>query len=197
MLVQLKSNRDEDGESIENFLNETETDLRADLPCSVILDVRFNGGGDYTNTAGFAGRLHSLVRPGGHIYVLTGPDTFSAGITTVVFVKQAAAQGQVVILGRPVGDRLAFWSEGEQGCLPNAPFCFHYATAIHDYMRPCTDWNKCYWLNWIFPARTDNLDPAEEISMTFADYLAGRDPAFDRALAFAQQRTLAFAQQRN
>ena len=186
VLVQLKANLDQDGEIISDFLNATEADLKADKPCSIILDDRFNGGGDYTNTAGFAGRLPSLVKPGGHIYVLTGPNTFSAGITTGVFVKQAAALGQVVILGEPVGDRLTFFSEGASGCLPNAPFCFHYTTGMHDYTHPCTDWRKCYWLNWIYPARTDNLNPQQTITTSFADYLAGRDPVFERAVALAK-----------
>lgn len=186
-LLQMKANQDTDGQSIGDFLKKTEADLGADKPCAIIFDNRFNGGGDYTNTAGFGGRLHTLVKPGGKIYLLTGPDTFSAGITTTVFVKQAAGPGQVVILGEPVGDRMAFYSEGERGCLPNGPFCFRYATGMHDYAHPCTDWDRCFWLNWIYPARTGSLQPAETITMSFEDYLAGRDPVFDRALALAQR----------
>jgi len=184
-LMQLKSNEDENGESISAFLKATEADLSAKKPCSIIFDDRFNGGGDYTNTASFASRLPFLVKPGGHIFVLTGVDTFSAGITTVVFIKQAAKAGQVTILGEPVGDRMRFYAEGNGGCLPNAPFCFHYATGMHDYAHRCTDWDKCFWLNWIYAARTDTLAPNETITMSFSDYLAGHDPVFDRALALA------------
>jgi hypothetical protein len=184
-LLQMKANEDTDGQSIKDFLRATEADLAANKPCSIIFDNRFNGGGDYTNTAGFADRLHDMVRPGGHIFILIGTDTFSAGITTVVFVKQAAAPGQVILLGEPVGDRMAFWAEGNRGCLPNGPFCFHYATGMHDYGHRCTDWHDCFWLNWIYPARTDSLEPQETIAISFADYLAGRDPVFDRALARA------------
>lgn len=184
-LLQMKANEDMDGQKIQDFLKSAEADLAANKPCSIIFDNRFNGGGDYTNTAGFGSRLHTLVAPGGKIYLLTSVDTFSAGITTTVFVKQAADPGQVIILGEPVGDRLTFWAEGNRGCLPNAPFCFHYTTGLHDYAHPCTDWDRCFWLNWIYPARTDNLDPRETIAMRFADYLAGRDPVFDRAYALA------------
>jgi hypothetical protein len=186
MMIQLKANEDANGESIADFLKATEADLQADKPCTIIFDNRYNGGGDYTNTAGFAGRLHDMVRPGGHIYILTSPDTFSAGITTTVFIKQAAAPGQISILGEPVGDRLTFWSEGNHGCLPNAPFCFHYAAGKHDYAHRCTD---CYWVNWIYPARTDTLEPDERITESFADYLAGRDPVFDRAVALAKRQS--------
>ncbi len=188
ILIQLKANEDVDGESLSGFLTDTTADLEKEPPCSVILDNRFNGGGDYTNTARFAAALPGHVAAGGHIYLLTSTQTFSAGITTTVFVKQAAKPGQVVILGAPVGDRLVFWAEGNAGCLPNAPFCFHYATGLHNYVAPCRDWDSCYWLNWIFPARTDSLAPAERIDTRFADFLAGRDPAFDRALALALKR---------
>jgi hypothetical protein len=187
MLIQMKGNEDTNGESIGDFLKATEADLADAKPCSIIFDNRWNGGGDYTNTAGFAGRLHEMVRPGGHIYILTSPATFSAGITTTVFVKQAAPS-QITILGEPVGDRLTFWAEGDGGCLPNAPFCFHYATGKHDYAHRCTDWRSCYWVNWFYPARTDTLEPDERITESFADYLAGRDPVFDRALALAKQQ---------
>lgn len=63
------------------------------------------------------------------------------------------------------------------------------STGLHDYRHPCTDWDKCFWLNWIYPARTDSLEPDQKISMSFADYVAGRDPVFDRALALAAKHT--------
>jgi hypothetical protein len=32
----------------------------------------------------------------------------------------------VKIVGEPVGDRLAFYSEGPRACLPNSNLCFYY-----------------------------------------------------------------------
>ena len=66
--------------------------------------------------------------------------------------------------------------------------CVHYATGMHDYAHPCHDWDKCYWLNWLFPVRVRSLQPDETIEMTFADYSARRDPVFDRAVALAEPR---------
>jgi hypothetical protein len=43
------------------------------------------------------------------------PQTFSAAITTVAFVKQAAGS-RAIILGEPIGDRLTFYGEGNSGC---------------------------------------------------------------------------------
>jgi hypothetical protein len=115
---------------------------------------------------------------------LTGPSTFSAGITTTAFVKQAGGD-RVTILGEPVGDRLNFFSEGNQGCLPNYHLCVSYERGKHDYAHPCTDWDICFWLNRLYPVRVETLDPDETITMSFAEWQQGHDPVFERAVALA------------
>ena len=52
-----------------------------------------------------------------------------------------------------------------------------------DYAHRCDDWDRCYWLNWIFPVKVKSLSPDETIKMTFADYMARRDPVFERVVA--------------
>jgi hypothetical protein len=180
--VQLRANVDANGQSIGAFLRETRRELERRRPCGAILDLRYDGGGDYTLTSAFAHALPKLVRSPGRIALITGPDEFSAGITTAAFVKDAGG-ARVTIVGEPVGDRLSFWSEGGHGCLPHARLCFNYATGRHRYDGPCNDWRTCYWLNWIYSVRVKTLDPDVTARMSYADYLAGRDPAFDRALA--------------
>lgn len=182
IFLQMKANQDEDGQSIAAFQAQVRAALRARPACGAIVDLRFNGGGDYTLAAGLAHDLPRLVK--GRIVLLTGVDTFSAGITTAGFIKQAGGT-RVTIVGQPVGDRLDFWSEGEQGCLPHAKLCVHYATGRHRYDGPCDDWRTCYWLNWLFPVRVRSLDPDIPVSPSFADYVALRDPAFERAMAVA------------
>jgi hypothetical protein len=146
MLIQLKSNGDVGKQHIKEFVAATETDMKSDEPCSVIVDLRYDLGGDYLNTVGFAKALPDLIAPGGHIYLLTGPATFSAGITTAAFAKQAGGD-RVSIIGEPVGDRLSFFSEGNRGCLPNSHLCVRYQRGKHDYAHPCTNWDICFWLN--------------------------------------------------
>ncbi|MBV9541212.1 MAG: hypothetical protein JO167_08070 [Alphaproteobacteria bacterium] len=184
LFIQMKSITDTETEKIGDFLKATEADM-ARHPCAVILDLRYNGGGDYTNTYAFAHRLPQLVTPGAKIYILTGPGTFSAAITTAAFVKEAFGD-RAVILGEPVGDRLKFLSEGRGGCLPHQPLCFHYTTGMHAYDQPCTDWRICYWVNYFYPVRVKSLKPDQLITISFADYLRGRDHVFDRAVALAE-----------
>jgi hypothetical protein len=182
--VQFKSNADQGGQSIKEFVSSTDTRLRQVRPCNVILDLRYDDGGDFTNTYAFARGLPKLISPTGKIIVLTGPATFSAGISTAAFVKHAG-QGRVVIVGEPVGDRLQFFSEGGRACLPNYPLCVAYETGKHDYQHACTDWDVCFWLNYFFQFRVHSLDPDETIAVSFKDWRAGVDPVLDRAIALA------------
>ncbi len=184
LFIQLKAIADEDGQHISEFLSATMDEMRAQRPCNIIFDLRFNSGGDYTKAARFASHLPDFLPPSGRIFVLTSPQTFSAAITTTAFVKQAAGS-RAIILGEPVGDRLTFYGEGNTGCLPHEALCLHYATGMHDYAHPCDDWDRCFWLNWIFAVQVKSLAPDETINMSFADYLAHRDPVFERAVALA------------
>jgi hypothetical protein len=182
--VQLKSNVDEGAERIRDFLSSTEKRLRQTQPCNVILDLRYDGGGDYLNTYGFARKLPRLIPQSGRVIILTGPATFSAGISTVAAAKHAAME-QALIVGEAVGDRLQFYSEGGQACLPNFGLCVVYQTGKHDYQHACDDWMVCFWLNYFFEFRVKSLDPDEVVPLSFKDWRAGVDPVLDRAMTLA------------
>jgi hypothetical protein len=175
--VRLQSIADSDGQKIASFLAATEKALRAQPPCAVILDLRGDGGGDYTKAWHFAHTVPRLLRPGGRIFVLTDSLTFSAAITTAAFIKEAGGD-RVTILGQPVGDRLSFFSEGGRACLPNLGVCVYYQTGKHDYAHACNDWHECYWLNWLYPVRVRSLQPDIVVPLRFEDWNAGRDMAY-------------------
>ena len=184
MYLQYKANDDDGKQLIRPFTAQSAADMRAQKPCALIMDLRYNDGGNYTTTAGFMRSLPDFLAPGGHIYLLTGNVTFSAGLVSAAFIKQAGGD-RVTILGEQVGDRLQFLSEGRRSCLPNYPVCVFYATGKHDYQHPCTDLQVCFWLNYLYPTRVRSLDPDETIPLDFAHWRAGRDPVFERAWALA------------
>jgi len=184
-VVRLQSIADTDGQKIAPFLAATEAALRANPPCAVILDLRGDGGGNYTNTWHFAHALPSLLAPGGHIFILTDPLTFSAAITTAAFVKDAGGD-RVSIIGEPIGDRLSFYSEGGKACLPNLKVCMYFQTAKHDYGHACNDWHRCFWVNWFYPVRVKSLQPDIVLPLKFADWNAGRDEAYLTARDLAE-----------
>src|SRR5262249_1184454 len=79
--IQLTPNPDEGTHKIKDFLEASQSALKQHKPFNIVFDNRFNGGGDYTRTYSFAHGLIDDVPAPGRIYVLTGPATFSAGIT--------------------------------------------------------------------------------------------------------------------
>lgn len=185
-VVRLQHIIDTDGQKIAPFLARAETALRADPPCALILDLRGDSGGNYTNIWHFTHALPDLVKPGGRIFVLTDPQTFSAAITATAFVKDAGG-ARVTIIGEPVGDRMPFYSEGGKACLPNLKVCVFYQTGKHDYVHGCHDWRECYWVNLAYPVRVASLEPDIFVPLTFEDWNAGRDAAYARALALIGQ----------
>jgi hypothetical protein len=179
-VVRLQSIADTDGQKIAPFLATTEAAFRAKPPCALIVDLRGDGGGDYTNTWHFAHALPRLLAKGGHIYILTDSLTFSAAITTAAFIKDAGGN-RVTIIGEPIGDRLSFYSEGGKACLPNLKVCLFYQTGKHDYGHACNDWRECFWLNWLYPVRVRSLQPDIVVPLEFEDWNAGRDEAYSVA----------------
>lgn len=185
-VLRLQSIGDVGNQPIAPFLAKTEAALRANPPCAVILDLRGDGGGDYTNTWHFSHALPTLLAPGGRIVVLTNSQTFSAAITTAAFVKDAGGD-RVTIIGEPVGDRLSFFSEGNRACLPNLKVCAYPQTAKHDYQHPCDNWHECFWLNWFYPVRVESLQPDVVVPLRFEDWNTGHDAAYETALRLALQ----------
>jgi hypothetical protein len=155
-------------------------------PKSVIVDLRFNGGGNFFCTILFAQALPQLLPPGGHIYVLVSGSTFSAAIVTAAMLKESGGS-KVVFLGTPMGDDEAFWAEGQPVPLPHSRLELRPGTQFEDWGRGCHDMKRCFFPDVIWgPKAPISLRPDEEIAPTFAEYAAGRDPVLERALALSR-----------
>jgi hypothetical protein len=178
--IGLSHNADADEGPIADFLDSALARVRSEHPAFVVLDMRLNGGGDYTTTYAFARALPEAAA-GASIYVMTSSWTFSAAITTVAALKHEGGR-QVVIVGEQVGDRLDFWAEGGAFELPNAFLLAHYTSGRHVYDRPCRNADQCFWLNYRYPVRVSSLAPDIAAPLTFAAYRERRDPAMEAVL---------------
>jgi hypothetical protein len=187
--MQLKTNRDaEDGEQIRPFLSQARQSIVQAQPETVVLDMRFNGGGDYTKTAAFMSDLPGMIPAAGRVFVITHASTFSAGISSVGFAKQSAP-GRVTIVGEQSGDRLVFYGEPRPLVLPNSGIGMSYATGLHDYLHGCRWFGPCYWVNWLYPISVPTLAPDLAAPLSFALIAAGRDPAREAIARALQQST--------
>ena len=110
--VQLKATR---GLGADAFLAEALIQLEARRPRDIVIDLRFNLGGDLNLTRDFMRALPEIAS--GRVYAITSGRTFSAAISSLGYLRQAAGD-RLVIVGEPIGDRLEFWAEGNLITLP-------------------------------------------------------------------------------
>jgi hypothetical protein len=194
-----------DGGALYIHLNETVDDDRGDLgdqlakllepiaPASLpfaILDMRFNGGGDYTKTLAFTKALPKKIAANGKLFILTDHGTFSAALVTTARAKYFGGE-RAVILGERVGDRQRFWAEaGSPIVLPNSKIRVFFATGYHDWQDGCgwKDLSRCFWLNLPFDVPAGDLGPAQPLAWRFADYREGRDTVFEEAMRRAKHQ---------
>lgn len=153
-----------------------------------ILDLRFNGGGDYTNTLKFTRELPKRIAADGKLFILSDNSTFSAAIVTLARAKHFGG-ARATVLGERVGDRERFWAEsGNPVELPNSKILVFSATGYHDWNEGCgwKDLTTCFWFNFLFDVPAGDLAPAKSMPWRFADYRAGVDTVMEEALRRAR-----------
>jgi hypothetical protein len=195
VVVQLRSNNDMPGHSLADFLRGVEGTLKKHKRRNIVLDLRFDDGGDLLKTRDFALSLPARVGRGGHVFALLGPRTFSAGIATAAYLKQAGGK-RVVLVGEPPGDRLTFFAEGRSVVLPQSRLAISPATARHDYHDGCRAFDDCFAavaqpgkptgspLNIEStvvrrPIAIATLEPDLAAPWSLDAFVAGRDPALE------------------
>lgn len=174
--VQLNAVR---GLGIQQFLEHTLAELRRRRPRNIVVDLRFNMGGDLNIARDFMQALPGLAQD--RVYAITSGRTFSAAISSLGYLKQAAGD-RLTIVGEPIGDRLEFWAEGDIMQLPGLGALVLYASERHNYMTGCPE-PDCHSAIREHPIRVRSLQPDLPAALTWADFSAGRDPAMAAILA--------------
>jgi hypothetical protein len=203
VVAQMRHNHDEPNQKAADFLKDAE-DARVRLGRkNIVLDLRPNGGGDFLSTRDVMLAWPARLPPGGRIVVVMGAETFSAGISSAAYLKQAGGD-RVVLAGEAPGDRMSFFAEGRLAPLPNTGAEVLPATQRDDYANGCRGYDDCFvtlaqpgsptgtpqpaadYLDKTFgraPLTIPNLDPQIRAPWTVADYVGGRDTAMDAIAA--------------
>lgn len=144
-------------------------------PGRLILDLRFNFGGDGSRVADMT---HQFVRreadpPWRELYVLTGRKNYSAAIMAL----DALADNVVLtIVGEPAGGGLNTYGDPVSRLYEDANLRL-YVSSLRHQLGASND-------------RRDILPVDAPAIMSFAEYASGRDPAVDAILAGQEMRSI-------
>ena len=136
----------------------------------LIIDLRDNGGGNAMWNQPLLEAVigHPIIdRPGG-LYVLIGPDTFSAA---ALFANELEQHTHAIFVGAPTGNALDHYGDPMQVRLANSGLTIRVST-IH-------------WKNWLAGEYRRALVPHIPIPRRFDDLRVGVDPALEAALTHA------------
>jgi hypothetical protein len=171
LYVQFRTNDDPEHKVVQ-FVQDVEKRIESERPQNLILDLRFDTGGNIDLTRDLMRFIPAHVP--GRIYTLIGPYTFSAGIVAAAAIKHDGDE-RVALIGDTVGDSLRWWSEAHDQCLPNSHYCLRPSTGLWDLVKGCKDETGCY--GDAYEANVGSLDPKIRAPLTSVEWFAGRDPA--------------------
>lgn len=178
----IRSQPDPAGEDIATFGTRLLREIEEQSPSQLIVDLRFNTGGDLTRAYPVFRQLAELreAQESGWLYVVIGPTTFSAGITHAVQLKQST---EALFVGTDPGDELDYWSEGGNVQLPHSGINMHFADRVHTYsVQPSTFSESLVYLD----LSVSDMAPDLAAHWEWSSYRQGRDPfteaAVDRSL---------------
>jgi hypothetical protein len=178
-LFYIQFNRSGDAPGFEPFAEfgkRVLADLQSATVVRIVVDMRFNTGGNLDIAKPFMEHLAALAKERKmKVYVITGRATFSAGIFHAMQLRQYA---NAVLVGEHMGDELDFWSEGGNAVTPNSRLSLHYADRFHSYSSI-----KHPELSQYLVTSSDlsitNAGPDILVNMSARDYFSGRDPALE------------------
>ena len=132
-------------------------------PDKLIIDMRQNGGGDYTQ--GLKHLIHPIrdlpsINAKGHLFVIIGPNTFSAAMANAA---QFRAETAAILVGLPIGEKPNSYQEPRQMTLPNSHLVVRYSTRFYKFVE-----------------NGENIvRPDQEIKTSWADFTKGQDPVLE------------------
>ena len=166
LFVQYNRVRDAPGETIAEFFARLSQRM-LELPIkSIVLDVRFNNGGNnYLNAPVVEWVKSSMQGSKGNFYVIIGRGTFSAAQTLVTRLE---ATTNVILVGEPTGGSPNHFGDSVKLQLPNSDLTLAVSSLYHN------------------DAPGDNrttIEPQIVALLSSKDYFSGRDPALEAILS--------------
>jgi hypothetical protein len=140
--------------------------VRRKQPAKLVVDMRANGGGDFNDG------LNDLILPiaalpqinrAGRLFVLVDRNTFSAAMANAAQFREYT---HALLVGEVIGERPNSYEEPREFSLPNSGLIVRYSTKFYAFVR----------------SGPDEVVPDEIVVPTWAQFVAGEDPALTWAL---------------
>jgi hypothetical protein len=177
LYLKLDMTMDVGGFVLTDFQRGVLEDLDQRSAAFLVVDLRHNGGGTIDDW--FARSAVERLPAAAPVFIVTSPETFSGGIAEAAYFKHFGGD-RALVVGEPVGDRLVFWANGGTPMiLPNSGIPLNVWVAKEDWENGCDDWRVCFWFTMIEDVGVGTLEPDRPVSLSFADYTAGRDPVME------------------
>jgi hypothetical protein len=165
LYAQLNMVTDTDKETLDEFGRRVLDQVRASNPRAVILDLRLNQGGNGDLRNGLIADLIRAQDADTRLFVLAGRGTFSA---SEFILEDLDRLTDAVFIGEPASSRPISYGDAYKATMPNS------RVAVRSSIK--------YWQSGQDTRPYVPIDLATPL--TFADYVSGRDPAFDAALSY-------------
>lgn len=134
--------------------------IAATRPDRLIIDMRENGGGNFSLPRAYLlpfVKANRILNRKGHLYVIIGRKTFSAGMSNAADFRNDT---HAILVGEPVGERPNSYQENAEFCLPNSHL--HLTVSTKHYVFAKGD--------------PEALFPDKRIDVSWPDYERGDDP---------------------
>ena len=130
----------------------------------VVVDLRFNSGGNSIVMYPLWAGLKSRPGLASHVYVLIGAGTFSSAVDNAMDLRRELGS---ILVGEPTGGNVNSYGEVREFTLPNSGLVVQYCTRLVKLTEN---------------GNSTALEPDILVPRTLDDALAGRDPVLEAAL---------------
>ncbi|MGI8704952.1 MAG: hypothetical protein ACR2JJ_04025 [Sphingomicrobium sp.] len=163
----------------EQVLDELFATLDAHPDASLIIDLRYNSGGDGSIVRGLVHRIlqREKLNRYGRLYAITGRKTFSAALN---FLGILAANTEVIVVGEPPSAEVNMFGDALPYVLPHSGMTLHLSQSYFQFTESSEN-----------PGRDTLFRIDVPVLMRADDYFSGRDPVLERILSGNDLRPLA------
>lgn len=162
----------------EQVLDELFAMLDAHPDASLIIDMRYNSGGDGSIVRALVHRIlqREKLNRYGRLYAITGRKTFSAALN---FLGILAANTEVIVVGEPPSANVNMFGDALPYVLPHSGMTLHVSRSYFQFTEASQE-----------PGEDTLFRVDVPVLMRANDYFSGRDPVLERILSGDDLRPL-------